>query len=52
LANLKAAVRELPRVLIFDNDDLLTPFRRVAIFEHGQQVWSSEPMPKWLASQM
>lgn len=49
LANLKAAVRELPHVLIFDNDDLQNPFRRVAIFAHGKQVWSANPMPKWLA---
>jgi predicted ABC-type ATPase len=48
LANLKAAIRELPHVLVFDNDDLRAPFRRVAVFAHGQRVWSTEPMPKWL----
>jgi len=50
LANLKAAARELPHVLIFDNDDLRNPFRRVAVFAHGQQVWSAKPMPKWLGN--
>jgi predicted ABC-type ATPase len=52
LANLKAAIRELPLVMVFDNDDLLTPFRRVAVFANGRQVWSAKPVPKWLASLM
>ena len=48
LANLRSAIRELPHVVIFDNDDLRSPFRRVAVFEAGQMVWSSKPMPRWL----
>lgn len=52
LANLKAAIRELPHVLIFDNDDLLSPFRRVAVSAHGRLVWSGQPMPEWLGSQL
>lgn len=48
LANLKAAIRELPCVLIFDNDDLRTPFRQVAVFENGRQVNVKKPVPKWL----
>jgi predicted ABC-type ATPase len=48
LANLKAAIHELPQVLIFDNDDLQVPFRHVAVFTHGRLVWSGKPMPKWL----
>ncbi len=47
MANLKAAIRELPCVLIFDNDDLRTPFRKVAAFENGQRVFQ-ESIPKWL----
>jgi predicted ABC-type ATPase len=47
MANLKAAVSELPIVLIFDNDDLRTPFRRVAIFEQGQAVWLAKKLPQW-----
>ena len=50
MTNLKAAIRELPHVLIFDNDDLKTPFRRVAIFLQRQKVWSVKPIPKWLES--
>lgn len=48
LANLKAGVRELPHVLIFDNSDLTLPFQLVAAFEAGSQVHSPEPTPPWL----
>jgi predicted ABC-type ATPase len=47
-ANLKAAIRELPHVWIFDNDDLRQPFREVAVFEQGRQVSVKKPVPKWL----
>lgn len=50
LANLKAAIHELPYVLVFDNDDMEASFRQVAVFENGRQVWSSEPVPEWLES--
>lgn len=46
LANLRAALRELPHVLIFDNDDLRTPFRQVAVFQNGQTVSLEKPLPK------
>ena len=49
LANLRSAMRELPHVLIFDNDDLAVPFRRVALVESGRLIWSAEPLPQWLA---
>jgi predicted ABC-type ATPase len=52
LANLRAALRDLPYVLIFDNDDLRTPFRRVAVFVQGRLVRSSKRLPSWLASLM
>ena len=48
LVNLQAAMRELPHVLIFDNDDLAAPFRRVAILESGRLIWSADPPPQWL----
>ncbi len=48
LANLKAAIRELPHVLIFDNGDLRTPFRQVAVFDDGRLVTTKKPVPKWL----
>ena len=48
LANLKNAIRELPHVFIFDNDDLRASFRQVAVFERGQKVSSAKPVPRWL----
>ena len=49
LANLRRALRELPQVYVFDNDNLRTPFRKVAVFEDGQPVYLSPAVPKWLA---
>ncbi len=48
LANLKTAIRDLPHVWIFDNDDLRTPFRQTAVFEDGRRVKLNEPVPGWL----
>jgi predicted ABC-type ATPase len=48
LANLKAAIPDLPHVLIFDNSDLRSPFRRVAVFEGGRLARSTESPPAWL----
>jgi predicted ABC-type ATPase len=52
MANLRAAIRALPNVLVFDNGDLATPFRRVAEFEQGQIVFRSDPWPRWLVETM
>jgi predicted ABC-type ATPase len=48
LANLRTALRELPHVWVFDNDDLRRPFRLVAIVEDGRRVKLDKPVPKWL----
>jgi predicted ABC-type ATPase len=48
MANLKAALRELPHVRVFDNDDLRTPFRLAAVFEGGKPVKLPSPVPEWL----
>jgi predicted ABC-type ATPase len=48
MANLKASISQLPHVLIFDNDDLRIPFRRVAVFEKGRLEWAAQLIPKWL----
>lgn len=50
MANLDRAIRELPLVLVFDNDDLRHPFRHVAVFENGQAVSLDRPLPAWLVS--
>ena len=48
LANLKAAIQVVPRVFIFDNEDLSHPFRRVAVFENGKPIILARPPPRWL----
>ena len=48
LENLKAALRELPHVWVFDNSDLRTPYRLVAVFEKGRPVRLGGPVPGWL----
>ena len=48
LENLKLAIRQLPHVLIYDNDDLGVPCRLVAVFERGRVVTSVQPLPDWL----
>ena len=49
MSNLKAACRELPHVLILDNDDLAAPFRTVAVTQDGRVVWSADSVPRWLS---
>lgn len=48
MANLKQAIRLLPSVLIFDNDDLRTPFRLAAVFQGGRAVFLAKSIPGWL----
>jgi predicted ABC-type ATPase len=48
LANLRAALRELPNVFVFDNNDLRRPFRLVAVIQSGCVVKLQKPLPRWL----
>jgi predicted ABC-type ATPase len=48
ISNLTFAIRELPHVVIFDNNDLRTPFRQAAVFANGEQLLLNEPIPSWL----
>lgn len=48
MTNLRQAIRELPHVWIFDNDDLGMPFRKVAVFDRGTPVEMPTPTPPWL----
>lgn len=48
MANLRTAIRDLPHVWIFDNDDLQTPFRQVAMFHNGRRMSLNKPVPQWL----
>lgn len=47
MANLKAAIRVLPAVYVFDNSDLRRPFRSVAVFKDGLPVEEAKPKPLW-----
>lgn len=48
IENLRAAIGELPHVLVYDNDDLSRPFRQVALFEQGRLGALQHPVPAWL----
>lgn len=50
LRNLTTAICALPHVLVFDNSDLVKPFRLVARFEGGKRVEGRDPLPSWLRS--
>ncbi len=46
--NLQAAISRLPHVLIYDNSDLIVPYRLVAALDHGRLSHLQEPIPEWL----
>jgi predicted ABC-type ATPase len=48
IKNLKAAIKTLPIVLIFDNSELALPFRKIAEFRNAKSIFLSEQVPKWL----
>jgi predicted ABC-type ATPase len=50
LAHVKAAMKELPHVWVFDNDDLARPYRLVAVCEEGRIVRLRPPVPAWMES--
>ncbi len=52
MKNLAAAIHELPCVLIFDNDNLRTPYRHVAVFMNGSPAMLKQPLPDWLSRAM
>jgi predicted ABC-type ATPase len=45
LANLDAAIQTLPMILVFDNEDLAAPFRKVAEFQNGKSVFVATRIP-------
>ncbi len=47
MANLKAAICELPIVYVFDNSDMSTAFRKISVFRRGQQIYGNVPLPEW-----
>jgi predicted ABC-type ATPase len=49
LANLRSALRDLPNVWVFDNNDLRKPYRLVAVARNGKVEKLVRPTPKWFA---
>jgi predicted ABC-type ATPase len=49
LANLGSALHGLPKVFVFDNNDLRRPYRLVAVVQSGRIVKLYRPVPRWLA---
>jgi predicted ABC-type ATPase len=49
MKNLKTAIKVLPHVWIFDNDDLFQPYRKVAVYENGQKIFHAENLPAWFS---
>lgn len=49
LANLKLAIAQLPRVLVFDNSDLAQPYRQLGAFKNGIPTELASPLPSWFS---
>lgn len=47
LENLRHAIIRLPLVVVFDNSDLNSPYRRIAIWENGAKTEENDSLPKW-----
>lgn len=47
MANLKAAIGALPLVYVFDNSDLRSPFRKIAVFRNGRATEKIKTVPTW-----
>jgi len=48
VANLRAAMARLPNVIVYDNEDLAAPYRRVVETVDGTVVFRSDDVPDWL----
>lgn len=49
LDNLRRAVGTLPHVLVFDNTDLASPYRKVAEYRDGKAIERAGTPPRWFA---
>ena len=47
MSNLRRSIAELPLVMVFDNTELMSPHRRVAVFEKGVCTEVHKPLPPW-----
>jgi predicted ABC-type ATPase len=43
LANLQRAIKRLPHVIVFSNEDLSNPYQLIAIYENGRAMeWKED----------
>jgi predicted ABC-type ATPase len=49
LANLKAAIKQVQHVLVYDNSDLSNPYRHLATFENDLLIVAAAPSAPWFA---
>jgi predicted ABC-type ATPase len=47
IANLRTAIKKLPYVLVYDNNNLSVPYRQAAVFEKGRLLTSNKRLPDW-----
>jgi anti-anti-sigma factor len=52
LSYLKAAARELPRVIVYDNSEQARPFRQVVVIEAAKCVERAKDLPAWVAAHL
>jgi len=48
LANLRLAIEKLPRIYIYDNSDLASPYKLAALFDEGELRGNADDIPVWL----
>ena len=48
LANLRLAIEKLPRIYVYDNSDLVCPYKLVAVFNDGKLQETPEEIPSWI----
>ena len=51
-SHLIASVRELPRVIVYDNSEQARPFRQVVVVEAGRCVERVKDLPAWVAAHL
>jgi predicted ABC-type ATPase len=50
LANLRAALKIVPLIKVYDNSSVEAPFRLVAVFDRGKRTFRISPAPRWARS--
>ena len=52
LSYMKAAARELPRVIVYDNSEQARPFREMVVIEAAKCVERAKDLPAWIAAHL